>query len=173
MPSVLKRTDHSHPFAPFLADDVARIKAQFREGFDPFFMDENGATCLMAAAGRGHAEAAHLALSLCSNSRKLAVAKNREGLDAFDIAADRGATAAMAVISKHLPPTHVGASGHSFLWHAAQSSSRDPGIAEAWLLDLCISGEKTGAQEALALSLELNWERGAARLRELLSTKPK
>lgn len=169
MASVLKKTDHKHPFAPFLADDVARIKAQFLDGFDALFLDENGATCLMAAAGRGNAEAAHLALSLCPDPKALAAAKNRQGIDAFDIAAERGATAAMAVISKHLPTAHVASSGHGFLWHAAQASKNDPNIAEAWLLDLCIAGEKSGAVEALSLSLELGWEKGTARLRELLS----
>lgn len=171
MSSVLRRIDHSHPFAPFLAEDLAQIKSSFQNGFDPFQMDQNGSTCLMVAAGRGHAEAAHMALKLCSDPEKLALAKNHAGMDAFDVAAERGATMAMSVIAKHLPRGYASSSGRSLLWHAVEASVGEPSLAEIWLFNLCLSGHQPSAPEALARAVALDWKPGIARLTELITAQ--
>jgi hypothetical protein len=164
MTSVLRKPNHGHVFAAFNVEDVAAIKTMFASGFDAFQRDSRGFTCAMEAASRGHAQALHLALSLCKDPTRLALQKTEAGMDAFDLAAACGSTACMSVLSSHLPADYRSSIDRSLAWHAAEASSDEPSWADAWLTNLCLAGAPSDAEDALIHAHQLGWAEGVDRL---------
>jgi hypothetical protein len=164
-PSILRRPNHEHPFAPFIADDLGLVEKLFVEGFDPFWCDHHGMSCAMEAAARGHSASLHLALSLGSNPTALASLKSDSGLDAFDMAAAGDALACMWELSRHLPSTHRSSIGRGFMWHAVQARHANPPLADAWITDMLCSPSRIQPMDmaqALMLAREHNIERLSA-----------
>lgn len=165
--SILHRPDHKHPFAPFRDDDLNRVARLFNHGFDPFWLDERGFTCVMEAATRGHAESLHYALTHSANSRALASLKSDAGLDAFDMAAATGAVACMSTLSLFLDPDYRSSIDRGFMWHAVEGSRSSPTIADAWLASMCLDARMSSwrdAEDAMVHAFELEWELGFSRL---------
>lgn len=167
-PSLLRKPNHAHPFAPFLAEDVAGIALAFAGGFDAMWRDDRGMTCAMACAERGLAQSLYLAFEGYSDPQALALAKLDSGIDAFDLAASEGAVACMVEISRRLPPNHRSVITRGFMWHAAEASSTRPDLAQAWLVDLCTAPKSLlsarGATEALTRAREIGWTQGISML---------
>ncbi len=171
MASLLRKTNHTHPFAPFLVDDVAAAARLLEGGFDPFWRDEHDMTCIMVAATKGHGETLNLALKFANDPASLAAQKTSLGLDAFDMAAASGSVSCMASLSKRLPADYRSAIGQSLLWHAVESYRTSPAsanFADAWIADLCVKPNAGDLQEAIAHAVEVGFQAGAKRLRSAL-----
>lgn len=171
-PSVLRRPDRTHPFEPFLAEDVYAVALALENGFDPFWRDQHGLTCAMLCASRGLSEPLYLALLSAKRPRALALDKSELGLDAFDMAAGAGSAACMVVLAKVLGPGHRSCIGKGLMWHAVEAHPLRPELCDAWLSELCSApiSLTEDAVQALGRAREIGWARGSARLEAFIQS---
>lgn len=168
--TMLRRPDHAHPFAPFLADDLTEAARAFEKGFDPFWRDERGMTCVMACASRGNSETLNLTLKHAHDPFALALLKTDIELDAFDMAASIGSVPCMSVLAKRLPSGYHSSIGHGLFWHAVEASRTNQALADAWLADLCTRPNMRASIDAIAHATSLGWSGGLARLKNHIAT---
>ena len=170
MKSILRRPNFTNPLEPFSSNDLPGCLKVISGGFDLHFVDENGLNCLMHASSRGYGSVVHLSLSRARDPKSLAVAKSKQGLDAFDMAASCGSTICMNLISKYLPDNYLSSRNQNFLSHACEAFKTEPHLAYAWLVDLTLRIHDVSIlQEAHKMAMNCHWEQGIQRLEVTLS----